>query len=234
MALPLDELVETPALVNQRAQDLAWDDLLFDYELALDDMQALLGGLSDVQVHFKPSDQDYSIAEVITHAAHGDQFLFAWLQQLASGHAPDESNWRDMTRGATNIAALDDVRASIETSRGLARAVIAEVPDPCNLQLTAKHPYFGSLNAKGWLYFMCTHRGVHLRQCEEVIGSAGFPRSSSLQSLPREEYLQPSDRKTWLKQEEVGKKRRAGHTGQEAKGEKRETRGKERKTTRAK
>ena len=40
MALPLDELVAMPELVNQRAPDLSWDELLFEYELALSDRHA--------------------------------------------------------------------------------------------------------------------------------------------------------------------------------------------------
>jgi hypothetical protein len=212
MALPLDELIAAPALVNQRAQDLDWDDLLFEYERALDDMQALLGGLSEAQVHFKPSAQDYSIAEVMTHAAHGDQFLLEWVKQLAADHAPDESNWRDMTRGADNSQALDQVRGSIETSRLLARAAIDELPDPGHLELTARHPYFGALNAKGWLYFLAIHRGTHLHQCGQVIDAPGFPRADSRQSLSREEYLQPSGRKTWLEQEAKGKPAQPVHT----------------------
>jgi hypothetical protein len=200
MTLPLDELVATPALVNQHAQALGWDELLFEYELALDDVQALLGGLSEAQIHFKPSDKDYSIAEVVTHAARCDEFLFGWLKQLAASQAPDQSNWRDMTRGAQNDLMLDAVQGTVETCRTLARTVIADLPEPCNLELTASHPYFGALNAKGWLYFLCVHRGMHLHQCEKVIDTPGFPHGDSAQSLSPEEYLQPSSRKTWLKQ----------------------------------
>ena len=59
MSLPLDELVSHPELVNQRAQELDWEDLLFAYELALDDMQAWLRGLNEEQIHFKPAQKAY-------------------------------------------------------------------------------------------------------------------------------------------------------------------------------
>jgi hypothetical protein len=218
MTLPLDELVATPSLVNQRAQALGWNELLFEYELALDDMQALLGGLSEAQIHFQPSAKDYSIAEIVTHAAHCDEFLFGWLKQLAAGQAPDQSDWRDMTRGAQNDLVLDAVQGTIETCRMLARAVIADLPDQSNLELTASHLYFGALNAKGWLYFLSVHRGTHLRQCEQVIDTLGFPRSDSAQSLSPEEYLQPSPRKTWLEHNAAGKKQAAKSKKQAASG----------------
>jgi hypothetical protein len=218
MTLPLDELVATPALVNQRAQALGWDELLFEYELALDDAQALLGGLSEAQIHFKSSDKDYSIAETVTHAAHCDEFLFGWLKQLSAGQAPDQANWRDMTHGAQNDLMLDAVQGTVETCRTLARTVIADLPEPCNLELTASHPYFGALNVKGWLYFLSVHRGTHLRQCEQVIDTPGFPRSDSAQSLSPEEYLQPSPRKTWLEHNAAGKKQAAKGKKQAASG----------------
>ena len=50
MPLPLDELVAHPELVNQRAQTLDWEELLFEYELALDDIQAWLRGLNEEQI----------------------------------------------------------------------------------------------------------------------------------------------------------------------------------------
>ena len=53
---------------------------------------------------------------------------------------------------------------------------------------------------KGWIYFMALHRGMHRYQCESVIDAPGFPRSTRVQTQPREAY-QPSERKTWLKQE---------------------------------
>jgi hypothetical protein len=48
--------------------------------------------------------------------------------------------------------------------------------------------------------FMALHHGMHLRQCEAVIDTPGFPRSADRQSLTADEYLQPRDRKPWLKQ----------------------------------
>ena len=86
----------------------------------------------------------------------------------------------------------------------MARGTIELRPDPIDLQSTAPHPYFGELNAKGWVGLMHLHHGLHLRQCEAVIDTPGFPRGQSLQSLSRDEYLQPRDRKPWLAQEARG------------------------------
>jgi hypothetical protein len=82
--------------------------------------------------------------------------------------------------------------------------------NPIDLHSTAPHPYFGELNAKGWIMFMALQHGLHLRQCESVIDTPGFPRGASHQSLTAEEYLQPRERKPWLKQAAGGKKQGAG------------------------
>ncbi len=98
MALPLDELVSSPALVNQQAQDLEWDELLFEYELMLDDMQAWLRGLNDEQIRFKPADRQFSIAEIVTHSCFSDEMFLGWLALLAQGRAaeidPATVDWR--------------------------------------------------------------------------------------------------------------------------------------------
>jgi hypothetical protein len=180
MPLPLDELVATPELVNQRAQDLSWTDLLFEYELALDDDVALLGGLSEKQLHFKPATEVFSIAEVLTHNCHNDQLVWNWVRLLANGRR-SEINPKDLSGGdgAQNDRSLDALSSLIEACRALARTTIDLLPDPSDLTSTAPHPYFGKLNAKGWIYFMCLHHGMHLCQAEQVIDTPNFPPGDS-------------------------------------------------------
>lgn len=209
MSLPLDHLVASPQLVNQQAQSLEWDELLFEYELALDDMQAWLGGLNETQIHFKPDERKFSIAEIVTHNCFHDELFWSWLALLAQDRRieidPEKLIGGD---GARNTASLIDLGALNEACRTLARSTIDSLPESVNLIDTAPHPYFGALNAKGWIYFMIVHRGMHRYQCEQVIDSPGFPRSVSIQTQPREAY-QPATRKTWLVQETPGKKQAA-------------------------
>jgi hypothetical protein len=211
MPLPLDELVAQPSLVNLRAQESDWDELLFEYELALDDTQAWLRGLSAEQIRFKPAETSYSIAEIVTHNAASDELLWSWIALLMQGGAAQIDPQALISgAGARNTATRLELDALTEACRTLARHTIDlrhPVPD---LAATAPHPYFGALNAKGWIYFMALHRGMHRYQCESVIDSAGFPRSVSVQTQPREAY-QPSDRKTWLKQD--AERKRTGAAG---------------------
>jgi len=205
MALPLDELVSSPALVNQQAQDLAWDELLFEYELMLDDVQAWLRGLNDEQIRFKPTDRQFSIAEIVTHSCSSDEMFLGWLALLAQGRAAEIDPATFIGgAGARNDVSRLDLEASNEACRKLARNTIDARPDPADLTATAPHPYFGALNAKGWLYFMALHRGLHRRQAEQVIDALGFPRSASSQTQSREAY-QPAERKTWLTTDVEGK-----------------------------
>jgi hypothetical protein len=209
MPLPLDELVAQPSLVNLCAQRSDWDELLFEYELALDDIQAWLRGLNNEQIHFKPADQKYSIAEIVTHGCFGDEISWGWLALLAQGCGAEiEPETLISGAGARNDVSLLDLEGLNEACRTLARNTIDTLPDPADLTATAPHPYFGALNAKGWIYFMALHRGLHRRQAEQVIDALGFPRSTSLQTQPREAY-QPAARKTWLAKDAEGKKQKA-------------------------
>jgi hypothetical protein len=207
-----DELVANPALVNQRAQELEWGELLYGYEHALDDEAALLAGLSDGQLHFKPAPQSFSISEVITHALNSDRLFWRWVKLLAEGRraeidpatfAPGGGAQPDRPALPNAVGQVSgaEITALIEAVRLMARGALELQPDPIDLQSTAPHPYFGELTAKGWGLFMALHHGMHLRQCEAVIDTPGFPRGQGLQSLSRDEYLQPRDRKPWLMQD---------------------------------
>jgi hypothetical protein len=208
MSLPLDELINHPALVEQRAQELTWEELLFEYELALDDIQAWLRGLNEDQIHFKPAEKVYAIAEIVTHASFADEMFWSWIALLVQGRGSEiDPKTLISGDGARHTATLIDLAALSEACHMLARHTIDSLPLTIDLAATAPHPYFGALNAKGWVYFMALHRGMHRYQCESVIDAPGFPHSASVQTQPREVY-QPSERKTWLK--EVGKKHSAG------------------------
>jgi hypothetical protein len=220
----LDELVANPARVDERAQGLEWGELLYEYEHALDDEAALLAGLSDGQLHFKPASQSFSISEAITHALNSDQLLWRWIKLLAEGRRAeidpaafvpgDEAQPdRPALPNAVGQVSGAEITALLEAVRLMARGTLELRPDPIDLQSTAPHPHFGELTAKGWVMFMALHHGLHLRQCEAVIDTPGFPRGQSLQSLSREEYLQPRDRKPWLMQE-------TGNRMQDARGRK--------------
>jgi hypothetical protein len=218
MALPLGELVSSPTLVNLQAQNLDWDELLFEYELMLDDMQAWLRGLNDEQIHFKPADRQFSIAEIVTHSCLSDEMFLGWLALLVQGRAVEIDPATLISGdGARNDISRLDLEGSNEACRTLARNTIESRPEPADLAATAPHPYFGALNAKGWIYFMALHRAMHRRQCERVIDAPGFPHSTSLQAQPREAY-QPAERKTWLAQEAEGKKQETGSKMQDAGG----------------
>jgi hypothetical protein len=223
MSLPLDELIKHPELVNQRAQGLAWEELLFEYELALDDMQAWLRGLNEEQIHFNPARQVYSIAEIVTHNSFSDEMFWSWVALLVQGHGAEiDPQTLISGDGAQNTATLLELEARNEACRAQARAAIGSLPLSPDLAATAPHPYFGALNGKGWIYFMALHRGMHRYQCESVIDTPGFPRSASLQAQPREAY-QPSERKTWLKQKPRGTTRGAVREKQKAGSKKRNT-----------
>jgi hypothetical protein len=216
MALPLDELASSPILVNQQAQDFEWDELLFEYELMLDDMQAWLRGLNDEQIRFKPADRQFSIAEIVTHSCFSDEMFLGWLALLAQSRAAEIDPATLISGdGARNDISRLDLETMNEACRRLARNTIESRPDPADLVATAPHPYFGALNAKGWLYFMALHRGLHRRQCEQVIDAPGFPHSISFQTQPREAY-QPAERKTWLATQDAGGKRQEAGSKQHA------------------
>ncbi len=210
MALPLDELAANPHWVNERAQELEWDDLVFEYEKAIDDIQIWLRALNDAQVRFKPAPDSFAIGEIVTHNAFSDEMLWNWVTLLAQGRH-EEINPRKLIdgTGARNDLAVAALEALNEACRSLGRAVLDNLPPKCDLGSTVPHAYFGELNAKGWIYYMCVHHGTHLRQCEQVLETDGFPHSQSVQTQPQAAY-QPSARKIWLEKPAATKRKKPG------------------------
>jgi len=216
MTLPLDELIANPHWVNERAQELEWDDLLFEYEKAIDDIQIWLRAMSDVQTRFKPAAKTFSIGEIVTHNAFSDEMFWNWVTLLTHGRRDEIDPGKLISGdGARNDLAVAALEALNEACRSLGRTVFDNLPPSCDLGSTSPHPYFGELNAKGWVYFMCVHHGLHLRQCEQVLDAAGFPRSQSVQTQPPTAY-QPSERKTWLNQPAAAKRKKPGGKKQSA------------------
>ncbi len=228
MTLPLDELVANPHWVNERAQKLEWDDLIFEYEKALDDIQIWLRAMSDGQVRFKPAPTTFSIGEAVTHNAFSDEMLWNWVTLLAQGRC-DEIDPAKLIggAGARNDLAVAALEALNEACRSLGRTVLDNLPAKCDLVSTVPHPYFGRLNAKGWIYYLCVHHGQHLRQCEQVLDAAGFPRSQSVQAQPPTAY-QPSARKTWLDKPAAAKRKKPATTKRKTASQSRSTASKKR------
>ena len=119
------------------------------------------------------SSRYWSVAETIEHLQITGSGIASIVRELAAGRVPPVQV--DTAKVKPNAALAPAEAASAfrtfaeETERALratpdARASTAKLP----------HPWFGPLNAHGWLCLLGIHQRLHRRQIEAIL--AGLPR----------------------------------------------------------
>jgi len=155
-------------------------------------------GLSQAQVDWKPSAQDWSVGEVVHHlilaeVATGKLTTKLTREAEAAGtpagfptdltalppfpappggaaNAP-EVVWPESGRPIAELLAT--MRATRERSRQSIEKLASLDPRP----LKFKHFRFGELDLAQWWQLQAHHDGIHLVQIREIKGAPGFPRA---------------------------------------------------------
>ena len=167
--------------------------------------ERLLGtvqGLSREQLHYRPAPGRWSVAECVEHIATVEERVLGLIQvTLSAGAAPSR-------RSATEIkdaALVEDVAGRVTrfqapdflVPRGqwpdeqllrqfeAARQKTREFAGSTDADLRKHfymHPVLGELDLYQWLLLIAAHCDRHRTQSEEVMASAGFPKSSAAAS----------------------------------------------------
>lgn len=109
------------------------------------------------------SDEEWGTGQVAVHLLIVERGVLGISLRLAAGEAPGPT-------GQPRVAAAEVTRAGIaalaeKTEAALARYVAA-FPGAPALGATAAHPFFGPLNAVGWLLTLGNHYAAHLGALE--------------------------------------------------------------------
>lgn len=125
-----------------------------------------LMGLEDSSRHWSP----FMIAQ---HLFIVNRDALIIIESLCDGHAPaGEVRMENIKpQPAATRAAVEDLERMIHTYE-------QRIPELAGWPGTARHrhPWFGLLNAHGWLCMVAMHHGIHRRQLERVLHSQ--PQSS--------------------------------------------------------
>lgn len=153
-------------------------------------------GLSDAQYAFKPAPERWSVAEVLEHIASTEGFLMELVRnQAMKGPArpagedvkaidalvlkaiPDRSQKAKAPEPllpTKRFGSPEGSRKSFAESRA---ATIAYLKETKGLRDHAiDSPMGKKLDGYQWLLFIGAHSERHLKQIEEVMGDAGFPK----------------------------------------------------------
>ncbi|HXX20755.1 MAG TPA: DinB family protein [Candidatus Acidoferrum sp.] len=159
-------------------------------------------GLSREQLHYRPAPGRWTVAENIEHLTFVEGRVLALIQKsLSEGPAPnkrsafegkDTAMVADVAGRVTRFQAPEYIQPNgrwpddqLLKEFEAARQQTREFASSTGADLRAHfytHPVFGDLDLYQWLLLIGAHCDRHRTQSEEVMASAGFPRSSAAAS----------------------------------------------------
>ena len=171
-----------------------WDEL----EAARAEVLREVEGLSQRQADWKPSDQDWSVGEIVHHltlAEIATGKLTTKLTREAEAAGSPPSFPRDLTVFAPLPAdpagvaeapsvvwpehgkPIAELLAGITATRDRSRASIEKLATLDPRRLVFKHFRFGELDLSQWWTLQARHDRIHRVQIRDVKAAPGFPRT---------------------------------------------------------
>lgn len=146
-----------------------------------DALLVALAGLSETQAAYKPSNDDWSILQLMDHVVTTKQVVVALCRNLGDGHWPpgigpefQEQNAQDgvtISRFATLVGARSGADAAHADLVGFIRGVDAST----DVEVRFSHFLFGALNSREWAVFQRIHDVDHTPHIGQIKASPGFP-----------------------------------------------------------
>ena len=170
-----------------------------------DSRERLLGtveGLSREQLHYRSAPGRWTVAECVEHIAAVERRVLGLIQKtLSDGPAPakrsamegrDRVLVEDVAGRVTRFQAPeyliprgqwpdDQLWKTFEAARQRTREFVGSTDADLRKHFYP-HPVFGELDLYQWLLLIGAHCDRHRAQSEELMTSAGFPRSSAAAS----------------------------------------------------
>lgn len=159
-------------------------------------------GLSREQLHYRPAPGRWTVAECVEHIATVEGRVLGLIQKtLSEGPAPskrsamegkDSALVEDVAGRITRFQAPEflaprgqwpdeQLLKEFEAARQRTREFAGSTEADLRRHFYA-HPVFGELDLYQWLLLLAAHCDRHRAQSEEVMASAGFPRTSAAAS----------------------------------------------------
>jgi hypothetical protein len=130
----------------------------------------------------EPRSCDYSMADTIEHLGRYADWFADLLHALAvDAPIPAQTIEGLKPQGRSGPA---EILRDFEVSLARLGRVLDEWPEAPAQGTTAEHPWFGPLDAHGWLVMGALHQRLHLAQLERIADALGVPRRPAPIALP--------------------------------------------------
>ena len=135
----------------------------------------LIDSLSEEQAHFKPGPDDWSVLEVLQHAAPAERWVADVCSALARGAPP--ASRAEAGRMGSDFSSLAAARSALGAAHQELLAFVDNLSPEANRETRFDHPFFGPLNCEEWAVFQRVHNGDHAQQIEQILAAPGFPEA---------------------------------------------------------
>jgi len=132
------------------------------------DLLARVAAATDAELA-EGSDDDWGVGQVATHVLLVDRGVCQIALRLAQGQPSGSTGQPRVAPGGVARARIVELAAKAEQAGRLLRESFPAEPD---MRATARHPYYGELNAFGWLLTIPNHYAAHLEALERGTKSA--------------------------------------------------------------
>ena len=133
-----------------------------------DDVLARVARATDAELA-AGSDSAWGVGQVAVHLLLIERGVAGVALSLAKGETPGNTG---QPRPAASGVTREGI-ASLARKAGEAMARLrAELPPDPDLRATGRHPYYGDLNAFGWLLTLANHHAAHLEALDSGRTSA--------------------------------------------------------------
>jgi hypothetical protein len=172
MTLPEDARQQVVGYLKHQASK-STSDLLVLVDRAAGWIEQPLAGMSESQACFRPSPDEWSVADVLRHVDASMRGTARLVAALVAGENVSAKMADPPIDDAPKT--LAELRSGVAQSFDDMRAAVAAIPDGPASGATAFHPFFGDLNCKEWAAFVYVHSRDHADQIEKVKTAPGFP-----------------------------------------------------------
>jgi len=115
------------------------------------------------------TDEDWGPGQIAVHLLLIERGVALIALRLARGEAPGRTG---QPRPAASAVSREGITSLAHKTADTVRQVRAEFPAEPNAAATARHPYYGELNAFGWLLTLPNHYNAHLAALDAGTKSA--------------------------------------------------------------
>jgi hypothetical protein len=115
------------------------------------------------------TEEDWGLGQIAVHLLLIERGVALIALRLARGEAPGRTG---QPRPAASSVSRSGIATLAEKAAGALAQLRAEFPPAPAMAATARHPYYGDLNAFGWLLTLGNHYAAHLEAVERGTKSA--------------------------------------------------------------